>query len=60
MKPMQVGIKQAQKDMEDLIAAALAGEEVILTRYGKPVARMRALTDDEKRQARAAALKEAV
>ena len=57
---MQVGIKQAQKDMEDLIAAALAGEEVILTRYGKPVARMRALTDDEKRQARAAALKEAV
>jgi antitoxin (DNA-binding transcriptional repressor) of toxin-antitoxin stability system len=34
--------------MEELVAATLAGEDVVFTRYGKPVARMRQLTPEER------------
>jgi prevent-host-death family protein len=35
-----VGIKQARQELPDLIDRAEAGEEVIITRQGKPVARL--------------------
>jgi prevent-host-death family protein len=50
---MQVAVKEAQKRRDDLIAAALDGEDVVITRYGKPVARVRQLTPDEHRDAAA-------
>jgi prevent-host-death family protein len=36
----QVGIKQARQELPDLIHRAEAGEEVIITRQGKPVAKL--------------------
>ena len=36
----QVGIRQARQDLPDLIDRAEAGEEVIITRQGKPVAKL--------------------
>jgi prevent-host-death family protein len=36
----QVGIKQARQELPDLIDRAEAGEEVIITRQGKPVAKL--------------------
>lgn len=35
-----VGIKQARQELPDLIDRAEAGEEVIITRQGKPVAKL--------------------
>jgi prevent-host-death family protein len=36
----QIGIKQARQELPDLIDRAEAGEEVIITRQGKPVAKL--------------------
>jgi prevent-host-death family protein len=36
----QVGIKQARQELPDLIDRAEAGEEIIITRQGKAVARL--------------------
>jgi prevent-host-death family protein len=36
----QVGIKQARQELPGLIDRAEAGEEVIITRQGKPVAKL--------------------
>lgn len=36
----QVGIKQARQELPDLIDRAEAGEEVIITRQGKAVAKL--------------------
>lgn len=36
----QVGIKQARQELPDLIDRAEAGEEIIITRQGKAVARI--------------------
>jgi prevent-host-death family protein len=36
----QVGIKQARQELPDLINRAEAGEEIIITRQGKAVARL--------------------
>jgi prevent-host-death family protein len=35
-----VSIDEAQNKLQDLLADALAGNEVIITEYGKPVARL--------------------
>jgi len=35
-----VGIRQARQDLPDLIDRAEAGEEVIITRQGRPVAKL--------------------
>ena len=35
-----IGIKQARQELRDLIDRAEAGEEVIITRQGKPVAKL--------------------
>jgi prevent-host-death family protein len=37
-----IGIKQARQDLPGLIDRAEAGEEVIITRQGKPVAKLMA------------------
>lgn len=36
----QVGIKQARQELPDLIDRAEAGEEIVITRQGKPVAKL--------------------
>ena len=48
---VQIGVTEAKKHIDNLVAAALAGEDVVITRYGKPVARVRPLTPDERREA---------
>jgi prevent-host-death family protein len=35
-----IGIKQARQQLPDLVNRAEAGEEIIITRQGKPVARL--------------------
>jgi prevent-host-death family protein len=40
----QVGVKQARQELPGLIDMAEAGEEVVITRQGKPVARLIAAT----------------
>ena len=35
-----VSVDEAQENLQDLLAKALAGNEVIITEHGKPVARM--------------------
>jgi prevent-host-death family protein len=37
---MQVNMHEAKSDLSRLVVRALAGEEVIITRAGKPVARL--------------------
>ncbi|HEX8257048.1 MAG TPA: hypothetical protein VF589_05405 [Allosphingosinicella sp.] len=49
---MQVGIEEAKRRMDELIAASLAGEEVVFTRWRKPIARLDPLTAEEKQQRR--------
>jgi len=36
----QIGIKQARQELPDLIDRAEAGEEIVITRQGRPVARL--------------------
>ena len=36
----QIGIKQARQKLPDLIDRAEAGEELIITRHGRPVAKL--------------------
>jgi len=35
-----IGIKQARQELPDLIDRAEAGEEIVITRQGKPVAKL--------------------
>lgn len=39
-----VGIKQAREALPELVRRAEAGEEIVITRQGKPVARLMAAT----------------
>jgi prevent-host-death family protein len=39
---MLVSIADAKGNLEELVRCAEAGEEIVLTRYGKPVARLAA------------------
>jgi prevent-host-death family protein len=43
-----VGIRQARQDLPDLIDRAEAGEEIIITRQGRPVAKLVAAPKDPK------------
>jgi len=43
-----IGIKQARQELPNLIDRAEAGEEVIITRQGKPVARLVAAQKNRK------------
>jgi prevent-host-death family protein len=46
---LQVAINQAKNQLSALISAAEAGEEVVLTRHGKPVVRLvREAANEEK------------
>jgi prevent-host-death family protein len=36
----QVGIRQARQELPDLIDRAEAGEEIVITRQGRPVAKL--------------------
>lgn len=48
-EPMQtVGIREAQRRMEELIERALAGEEIIIRQNRTPVARLVTLSAEEK------------
>ena len=38
-----VGIKQARQELPDLVDRAEAGEEIVITRQGKPVAKLTAI-----------------
>jgi prevent-host-death family protein len=38
-----IGIKQARQELPDLIDRAEAGEEIVITRLGKPVAKITAI-----------------
>ncbi len=38
-----IGIKQARQELPDLIDRAEAGEEIVITRLGKPVAKIMAI-----------------
>jgi prevent-host-death family protein len=44
----QVGIRQARQELADLIDRAEAGEEVVITRQGRPVAKLIAAPKDRK------------
>jgi prevent-host-death family protein len=44
----QVGIRQARQELPDLIDRAEAGEEVVITRQGRPVAKLIAAPKDRK------------
>ena len=41
---MKIAISEAEARLSALVNAALAGEEVILTKHGRPVAEIRLLT----------------
>ncbi len=43
-----VGIKQARQELPDLIDRAEAGEEIIITRQGRPVAKLVAAPKEPK------------
>lgn len=43
-----VGVREAKDRMYELIKRALAGEEVVITRRGERVARIEALTEEER------------
>jgi prevent-host-death family protein len=43
-----VGVKEAQRRMHELIDAAVDGQDVIITRYKVPVARLQAATAEER------------
>ncbi len=38
-----IGIKQARQELPDLVNRAEAGEEIVITRQGKPVAKITAI-----------------
>lgn len=51
----QVPVSEAKAQLTDLVRQAEAGDEVVLTRHGKPVARLsaigpRTLSDDQRRR----------
>lgn len=46
---MKIAISKAKAKLSALVNAALAGEEIILTKHGKPVAEIRPLLAGKKR-----------
>ncbi len=53
----RVGIYDARSRLSELVGRVEAGEEVILTRRGRPVARMVRAAEETRLRARAAAVK---
>jgi len=51
-----VSVHEAQEKLQDLLAQALAGNEVIITEHGKPVARLVAVPVAPPRKKRVAGL----
>lgn len=49
---IQVNIARAKATLSDLVARAEAGEEVVLSRNGRPVARISAVAGEESRKTR--------
>jgi len=47
---IQVNIARAKATLSELVARAEAGEDVVLTRNGKPVATIKAHTEQERRR----------
>ena len=45
MGTLQVSVAQAKAEFASLVARAEAGEDIVVTRNGKPVARLTALTE---------------
>jgi len=45
MSATQISVAQAKAEFAALVSRAEAGEEIIVTRNGKPVARLMALTE---------------
>ena len=48
---MQIGIVEANKRLHELFDAAINGDEVIITRWGKPVAQLVKMMPEEAAQA---------
>ena len=53
---MEISLTDAKAQLTDLVRQAEAGEDVILTRHGKPVARIAVIEPRYDREARRAAL----
>lgn len=49
---MEIGIRQAKAQLSKLIQAAVAGEQIVITRRGKPVAELVRPTAGQRRKAR--------
>ena len=47
-----VGVREAKDRMYQLIQRARAGEEVVITRRGQPVARLEPLSEEERERVR--------
>lgn len=47
-----MGVREAKDCMAELINRALAGEEVVITRRGKRVARLKAIPEEERARLR--------
>lgn len=43
-----IGIKQARQELPDLVDRAGAGEDIVITRQGKPVAKITAISRSSK------------
>jgi prevent-host-death family protein len=53
---MQISVKEAQENLDELVARVEGGEDILLTRAGKTVARIVPLTLDASREERRAVL----
>jgi len=48
----KVNVKEARQQIGRLIEAVTAGEEIIITKHGKPVARLQEIVGEEKKELR--------
>lgn len=53
---MEISVTDAKAQLTDLVRQAEAGEDVVLTRHGRPVARIAPIAPDHDRAARRAIL----
>jgi prevent-host-death family protein len=53
---MQISVKEAQENLDELVARVEGGEDIVLTRAGKTVARIVPLTLEASREERRAVL----
>ena len=49
--PMTIDVKEAEAHLEELVARAEAGEEIVICRDGAPVARLNAFDPEARRAA---------